>query len=86
MASIAAGLPSREGEFQHRSAWKAGVMGALNLLAVVLAIRLTLLVAVAGAIYLTIVAANAPDPYRLGAVGIYTLLVVGPMVWLASRK
>jgi hypothetical protein len=76
----------RETEFVHRGAWKAGVMGALNLLAVVLAIRLTLLVAVAGAIYLTIVAANAPDPYRLGAVGIYTLLVVGPMVWLASRK
>ena len=80
------GVSRETGEYVHRAAWKAGVMGALNLLAVVLAIRLTLLVAVAGAIYLTIVAANAPDPYRLGAVGIYTLLVVGPMVWLASRK
>jgi hypothetical protein len=78
---------SREtGEYVHRAAWKAGVLGAVNVLLIVLAVRLTLLVAVAGAIYLTIVAANAPDPYRLGAVGIYTLLVVGPMVWLASRK
>ena len=62
------------------------MIGAFNALAIVLAIRLTLLVSVAGAIYLTIVATNAPDPYRLGAVGIYTLLVVGPMVWLASRR
>ena len=80
------GVARETAEYVHRGAWKAGVLGAMNLLAVVLAIRLTLLVAVAGAIYLTIVAANAPDPYRLGAVGIYTLLVVGPMVWLASRK
>lgn len=61
-------------------------MGALNLLAVVLAVRLILLIAVVGAIYLTVVAIGAPDPYRLAALGIYCLVVVGPTVWLSSRK
>jgi hypothetical protein len=77
---------SRETEFVHRAAWKAGVMGALNLLAVVLAVRLVLLVAVAGAIYLAIIVTSAPDPWRLAALGVYTVTVVGPAAWLASRK
>src|SRR5580693_3973333 len=76
----------RETEFIHRAAWKAGVMGALNLLAVVLAVRLVLLVAVAGAIYLAIIVTSAPDPWRLAALGVYTVTVVGPAAWLASRK
>ena len=61
-------------------------MGALNLLAVVLAIRLILLVAIVGAIALSVIAINAPDPYRLAALGIYCAVIVVPMVWLSSRK
>ena len=83
MASIAASLP---GEYQHRAAWKAGVMGALNVIAVVLAVRFILLVAVAGAIILTVIAINVPDPWRLGALAIYAVTVVVPTVRLSSRR
>jgi hypothetical protein len=89
MASIAAGLPSREGEFQHRAAWKAGVMGALNLLAVVLAVRLVLLVAVIGALWLAKLALDVPVAMQMPALvmlGVYCATVVIPMVWLSSRK
>ena len=89
MASIAAGLPSREGEYQHRAAWKAGVMGALNLLAVVLAVRLVLLVAVLGALWLAKLALDVPAPVQQAALimlGVYCATVVLPMVWLSSRK
>jgi hypothetical protein len=89
MASIAAGLPSREGEFQHRAAWKAGVMGALNLLAIVLAVRLVLLVAVIGALWLAKLALDVPVAMQMPALvmlGVYCATVVIPMVWLSSRK
>ena len=87
--SIAASLPTREGEYQHRAAWKAGVMGALNLLAVVLAVRLVLLVAVFGALYLAKIALDAPSALQMPALimlGVYCATVVIPMVWLSSRK
>jgi hypothetical protein len=89
MASIAAGLPSREGEYQHRAAWKAGVMGALNLLAVVLAVRLVLLVAVVGALWLAKLALDVPPPIQQAALimlAVYCATVVLPMVWLSSRR
>ena len=41
--------PNIPAEYMHRAAWKAGVMGSLNVLAIVLGVRLTLLVAVGGA-------------------------------------
>jgi hypothetical protein len=78
---------SREtAEFQHRSAWKAGVLGSINVLAIVLAVRFSLLCAIVGAFVLTYIAIQAPDPWRLGALGIYTALVVLPATWLASRR
>ena len=89
MASIAAGLPSREGEYQHRSAWKAGVLGSFNLLAIVLAVRLVLLVAVIGALWLAKLALDVPAPLQIPALvmlGVYCATVVIPMVWLSSRK
>lgn len=86
MASIAASIPSREGEFQHRAAWKAGVLASINVLAIVLAVRFSLLVAIVGAIVLTFITIEAPDPWRLGALGVYTALVVLPATWLASRR
>lgn len=61
-------------------------MGALNVLIVILAVRLTLLVAVAGAIALAYLAVTTADAYRLGALAIYALGVVGPTIWLASRR
>jgi hypothetical protein len=84
MTSIAASLPS--GEYTHRAAWKAGVLGSINVLAVVLAVRLGLLVAIVGAIVLTYIAIEAPDPMRLGALAIYAAFVILPTTWLASRR
>lgn len=73
-------------EFQHRAAWKAGVMGAVNVLAVVLAIRLILLVSVGGGIGLTWLALQNPDPYRLATLAVYCAVVVLPTVWLAGTR
>jgi hypothetical protein len=73
-------------EFQHRAAWKAAVLGSLNVLFVILAVRAILLVAVIGAIYLTIIATTTPDPWRMGAVAVYAVIVVVPLTWLAARK
>lgn len=61
-------------------------MGAINVLATLLAVRLTLLVSVGGAISLTWLAVQQPDPYRLAALGIYAGVVVVPLVWLAARR
>jgi hypothetical protein len=78
---------SREsGEYLHRSAWKAGVLGSINVLAIVLAVRLGLLVAIVGAIVLTYITIQAPDPFRLGALAIYAAFVILPTTWLASRR
>src|SRR5580693_3244082 len=79
----------RETEFIHRAAWKAGVMGALNLLAVVLAVRLVLLVAVIGALWLAKLALDVPVTMQMPALvmlGVYCLTTVIPLVWLSSRK
>jgi hypothetical protein len=78
--------PALTQEFLHRSAWKAGVMGALNVVTAVLAVRLILLVCVCGAIALAYLALMQPDPYRLGALAIYAVAVVLPLVWLSSRR
>ena len=64
-------------------------MGALNLLAVVLAVRLVLLVAVIGALYLSKLALDVPAPVQMPALimlGVYCATVVIPMVWLSSRR
>lgn len=73
-------------ETQQFKAWRAGVMGAVNVIAAVLAVRLILLVATAGAIALAWLAAAEHDPYRLGALVAYTVSVVLPMVWLAGKR
>jgi hypothetical protein len=73
-------------EFQHRAAWKAGVLGSINVLAIVLAVRLGLLVAIVGAIVLTYITIQAPDPFKLGALAIYAAFVILPTTWLASHR
>lgn len=73
-------------EYVHRAAWRAGMMGALNLATAVLSVRLTLLVAVFGASAIAYLSLSDPTPYRLGSLAIYGTLVVLPLVWLASRR
>lgn len=70
----------------HRAAWKAGVIGALNMATAILAIRLVLLVEISGAIGLTWIALQTPDPYRLGALAIYCASVVVPTIVMALRR
>ena len=77
--------PKLQAEYIHRAAWKASVMGSLNVLVAVVAIRFALLVAIVGAIVLTYITIASPDPWRLAALGVYTALVVLPATWLASR-
>lgn len=77
--------PSLTGEFVHRAAWKAGVLGALNALFVIVAVRAILLVAIIGAIYLALTVIAAPDPWRLGALAIYAMIVAA-LIWLSSRR
>src|SRR5580704_9085084 len=81
---IPRGIPN--GELVNRAAWRAGVLGSINVLAIVLAVRLGLLVAIVGAICLTYIAIQAPDPLRLGALAIYCSFVLLPTTWLASRR
>lgn len=78
--------PAFAQEMVHRGAWKAGVMGAFNVASVILAVRLTLLVAVVGAIALAYLALASTDAFRLGVLAIYALVVVVPLVWLAARQ
>lgn len=61
------------------------MIGSLNVAATILAVRLILLVATVGAIGLAWLAAQEHDPYRLGAVGVYVVGVMMPLVWLSSR-
>jgi hypothetical protein len=78
--------PNLQAEYVHRAAWKAGVLGAINVAVAVLAARLVVLVAVIGGIALTWLALAIPDPMRLGALGIYCVAVVIPCIWLAGRR
>ena len=78
--------PALQQEFMHRSAWQAGVLGALNVITAVLAVRLTLLVSVCGASGLAWMALADPDPYRLATLGVYGAVVVLPLIWLTSRR
>lgn len=61
-------------------------MGALNVATAILAVRLTLLVAVLGANALTFLALRDPDPYRLAALLVYAAVVVVPVIVLAARR
>jgi len=69
-----------------RAAWRAGVIGGINVLVAVLAVRLILLLAVAGAVALTWLAAEQENQYRIAALAIYTITVILPLVWLSGRR
>ena len=72
-------------ELAARKSWQQAVIGSLNVATKILAVRLILLLAVIGAVGLTLIAVQKNDPARLIAVGVYTITVVLPVVWLTSR-
>jgi len=61
------------------------MMGGFNALALVLAVRLIVLIAIFGAIGLGWLAMERPDPYRIAVLGAYLLGTVVPLIWLAAR-
>lgn len=68
-----------------RRAWRASVIGSLNVAAMVLAARFILLLATGGAFALAWVATQTAQPMQLAAVGIYLVGVMLPLTWLSSR-
>lgn len=73
-------------EFMHRSVWKAALLGNLNALALVLAARLIVLVAIGGAIALTWAALGHSDSLSTQVVlAVYTSCAV-LVSWIVSRK
>lgn len=62
------------------------MIGAINAVAIILGLRLILLVGVAGAIVLTWLALQQPDPMRLIALAIYVIGVIPALTWLAGRR
>lgn len=68
----------------HRAAWKAGVLGALNLVSRVLAARVIVLIAVLGGIMVTYPALHQPDWFRVVILAVYCAGVVLPAVVLAA--
>jgi hypothetical protein len=61
------------------------VIGAVNVLTLVLSVRVILLVAIGGAIALTWLCVANPDPYRLVALMIYSGSTVVPMIVMSLR-
>ena len=66
--------------------WKTATIATFNALAMVLAARFVVLVAVIGGVVLTYMALDHPDPYRLGALAIYSVFIVGPTIVLAGLR
>ena len=71
-------------EYIHRAAWKAGVLGTLNMAARILAARLIVLVAIVGGIALAYPALGQPDWFHVGILAVYCAGVVLPAVVLAA--
>ena len=78
--------PQFQQEYMTRLVWKNAVLGNLSAMAMVLAARFFVLLATVGAIFLTWVALEHPDPNKIAVLGAYLLFGVIPLVWLASRK
>jgi hypothetical protein len=67
-------------------AYRAAVIGAVNVLLRILSMRVILLISVVGGIGLAVVVLQQPDVLRLGVLGIYAVAIVIPVIWLASRR
>lgn len=72
-------------ELVSRLAWRNGVLGALTVAIRILSARAILLFAVLGAIGLAWLALLSNDYVRIGALALYTITVVGPLVWLSGK-
>jgi hypothetical protein len=81
---IQGGAGGLQQEYIHRAAWKAGVLGAINALSIVLAVRLILLFAVCGAFALAYLGLSSPA--GMGILVVYTVAVVIPLVALAAFR
>lgn len=68
-----------------RRAWRASVIGSLNVAAMILGARFVLLLATLGAFALAWVATRDAQPLQLIAIAIYLVGVMVPLTWLASR-
>lgn len=73
-------------ELISRHAWKQGILASITVISQVLAVRVVLLVAVLGAVFLTYLALSQHDVLRLGALAIYCAVVVAPVVALSYRR
>lgn len=62
------------------------MLGALTVAIRILAARSILLFAVLGAIGLAVLAISGGDYPRLAVLGLYTVTVCGPLVWLAGKS
>jgi hypothetical protein len=62
------------------------VLGGLNVVALVLAVRFVLTIAVVGAFVLAYIAIQTPDPWRLAILAAYSLIVVVPLVYLSTQR
>ena len=69
----------------QRAAWRAGMLGAINTLAVVLSVRFMSLVAIVGGIVLTWLCLQTSDPFKLIALAIYCL-GTSLMIWLTFGR
>lgn len=76
--------PNLQPELMRRSAWRQQVLATLNVLIVIIAVRMILLVAVAGAIFLTYLALQSQDYFRIAVLAIYCAVVVVPVTWLCA--
>jgi hypothetical protein len=65
------------------ASWKAGAFAVINVLALVLAARLIVLIGVCGGIFLTYLALDHPDWFRISTLSVYCVGVIFPAVWLA---
>ena len=77
---------SNSDELIARAAWQRGVFAAFSVAIKILAARSILLFAVLGAIGLAVLAISGGDYPRLAVLGLYTVTVCGPLVWLAGKS
>lgn len=78
--------PARRGEAVTELSWKAAALGTINVLTAILAVRIILMIAVIGAIMLASLTLSTHDMVRVAVLGLYTLTVVCPLVWLAAQR
>lgn len=78
--------PAPPGPAPNDRAWRAALIASMQAIVLVVAARAVLFLAAVGAFVLAWVALRDPQPLRLGAAGMFDLLVFLPAVWLAAKK